>query len=199
VSEPLPPDWTAWRRRIDLDAYEQRWQRLAAAGIDPHGEVALVQAYAPRTVLDAGCGTGRVAVELARRGVDVVAVDRDPDMIDAARAKAPDLRWVTADLAELDLPDRVDVVVLAGNVVPYIAADRRADAVTACARHLALGGVLVAGFALRAGWPDLPAYDAWCAAAGLDLGDRWASWDRAPYAGGDYAVSVHRLSGTRSS
>jgi SAM-dependent methyltransferase len=199
VSEPLPPDWTAWRRRIDLDAYEQRWQRLAAAGIDPHGEVALVQAYAPRTVLDAGCGTGRVAVELARRGVDVVAVDRDPDMIDAARAKAPDLRWVVADLAELALPDRFDVVVLAGNVVPYIAADRRADAVTACARHLALGGVLVAGFALRAGWPDLPAYDAWCAAAGLDLGDRWASWDRAPYAGGDYAVSVHRLSGTRSS
>jgi SAM-dependent methyltransferase len=199
VSEPLPPDWTAWRRRIDLDAYEQRWQRLAAAGIDPHGEVALVQAYAPRTVLDAGCGTGRVAVELARRGVDVVAVDRDPDMIDAARAKAPDLRWVVADLAELALPDRFDVVVLAGNVVPYIAADRRADAVTACARHLALGGVLVAGFALRAGWPDLPAYDAWCAAAGLDLGGRWASWDRAPYAGGDYAVSVHRLSGTRSS
>ena len=112
-----------------------------------------MQTYGPRSVLDAGCGTGRVAVELARRGVDVVGVDSDPDMIDAARAKSPDLRWILADLAELALPDRFDVVVLAGNVVPYVDADRRAAAVTACARHLAPGGVLVAGFALRPGWP----------------------------------------------
>jgi SAM-dependent methyltransferase len=67
--EPLPADWAAWRRSIDVDAYERRWQRLAAAGVDPHGEVALVQTYAPGSVLDAGCGTGRVAAELARRGV----------------------------------------------------------------------------------------------------------------------------------
>jgi SAM-dependent methyltransferase len=191
VTEPLPTDWTSWRRRIDLDAYEQRWQRLAEAGVDPHGEVALVQTYAPRTVLDAGCGTGRVAVELARRGVQVVGVDGDPDMIDAARAKAPDLRWIVADLAELALPDRFDVVVLAGNVVPYVAADRRAPAVAACARHLAPGGVLIAGFSLRPGWPGLAGYDGWCAAAGLALADRWATWDRQPYAGGDYAVSAH--------
>ena len=145
----------------------------------------------PRSVLDAGCGTGRVAVELARRGVDVVGVDSDPDMIDAARAKSPDLRWILADLAELALPDRFDVVVLAGNVVPYVDADRRAAAVTACARHLAPGGVLVAGFALRPGWPGLADYDGWCADAGLTLADRWATWDRQPYAGGDYAVSAH--------
>jgi SAM-dependent methyltransferase len=191
VSEELPVDWAAYRARTDVDAYEQRWERLAAAGIDPHGEVALVQTYAPRTALDAGCGTGRVAVELARRGVGVIGVDSDPDMIDAARAKAPDLRWVVADLAELDLPDRVDVVVLAGNVVPYVAADRRARAVAACARHLVAGGVLLAGFALRPDWPDLGAYDRWCTAAGLALTARWATWDRAPYMGGDYAVSVH--------
>jgi SAM-dependent methyltransferase len=191
VTEPLPPDWASWRRRIDVDAYERRWQRLAEAGIDPHGEVALVQTYAPRTVLDAGCGTGRVAVELADRGVTVVGVDSDPDMIEAARAKAPDLRWVCADLAELALPDRFDVVALAGNVVPYVAADRRAAVVATCARHLAPDGVLVAGFALRPGWPDLGDYDRWCADAGLTLVDRWATWDRQPYAGGDYAVSTH--------
>jgi SAM-dependent methyltransferase len=191
VSEPLPVDWTAWRDETDLDEYEQRWERLAAAGVDVHGEVALVQAYAPRLVLDAGCGTGRVAVELARRGVAVVGVDGDPDMIDAARAKAPGLRWVVGDLAELALPDRFDVVLLAGNVVPYVTADRRAAAVAACARHLAPGGVLLAGFVLRPDWPDLAAYDGWCGASGLRLADRWATWDRAPYAGGDYAVSTH--------
>jgi SAM-dependent methyltransferase len=191
VPEPLPVDWAAWRSTTDLDAYDRRWERLAADGVDPHGEAALVQAYAPRTVLDAGCGTGRVAVELARRGIGVVGVDADPDMVDAARAKAPDLRWVVADLAGLALPDRFDVVVLAGNVVPYVAADRRARAVAACARHLADGGVLVAGFALRPDWPDLAAYDAWCAAAGLRPAGRWATWDRAPYVGGGYAVSAH--------
>jgi SAM-dependent methyltransferase len=191
VTEPLPPDWASWRRLIDLDAYERRWQRLAEAGVDPHGEVALVQVYDPRTVLDAGCGTGRVAVELAHRGITVVGVDNDPGMIDAARAKAPDLHWVVADLAELALPDRFDVVVLAGNVVPYVAADRRAAVVATCARHLAPGGVLVAGFALRPGWPDLGDYDRWCTDAGLTLADRWATWDQQPYVGGDYAVSAH--------
>ena len=191
MSEQLPADWAAWRQRFDVDDYEQRWQRLAEAGVDPHGEVALVQTYGPRSVLDAGCGTGRVATELHRRGVAVVGADNDPDMIDVARARAPDLRWIVADLADLALPDRFDVVVLAGNVVPYVAADRRAASVAGCARHLAPGGVLVAGFALRAGWPGLAEYDGWCADAGLALADRWATWDRAPYTGGDYAVSVH--------
>src|SRR5690348_17853217 len=175
----------------DGDAYQARFDALARAGNDIHGEATFVSTYAPRTVLDAGCGTGRVAVELARRGVAVVGVDSDPEMIAAARAKAPRLRWVVADLAELDLSDRFDVVVLAGNVVPYVVPDRRAPAVAACARHLAPGGVLLAGFALRPDWPDLAAYDGWCAAAGLALADRWATWDRAPYDGGAYAVSAH--------
>jgi SAM-dependent methyltransferase len=192
VTDPLPADWAAWRRDTDLEAYEQRWEQLAAAGVDPHGEVAfLLETGAPRTVLDAGCGTGRLAIELARRGVGVVGVDGDPDMVALARSKAPDLTWVVADLAELALPERFDVVVLAGNVVPYVAADRRARAVAACARHLLPGGVLVAGFTLRPGWPDLAAYDGWCAAAGLAPAGRWATWDRAPYDGGDYAVSAH--------
>ncbi len=191
MTDPLPVDWATWRRDTDLEAYEQRWEQLAAAGVDPHGEVAFLETYAPRTVLDAGCGTGRIAVELARRGVAVVGVDDDPDMVDVARSKAPDVRWVVADLAELALPERFDVVLLAGNVVPYVVADRRARAVAACARHLASGGVLVAGFALRPDWPDLTAYDGWCAAAGLAPAGRWATWDRAPYDGGDYAVSAH--------
>jgi SAM-dependent methyltransferase len=191
VVEPLPADWAAYRRSVDIDSYEQRWEQLAATGVDVHGEAALVQAYAPRTVLDAGCGTGRVAVELTRRGIAVVGVDGDPDMIAVARAKAPDLRWLVTDLAELGLPDRFDVVLLAGNVVPYILPELRARAIAACARHLAPAGVLLAGFVLRPDWPDLASYDGWCGAAGLRLADRWATWDRAPYLGGDYAVSAH--------
>ncbi|MFC7658221.1 class I SAM-dependent methyltransferase [Pseudonocardia benzenivorans] len=61
-------------------------------GGNPHGEADLVVALlAGRTgapVLDGGCGTGRVAIELARRGVDVEGLDPDGDMIALARGKA---------------------------------------------------------------------------------------------------------------
>lgn len=40
-------------------------------------------------VLDAGCGTGALAVELARRGGDVIAVDLSPNLISLARDRAP--------------------------------------------------------------------------------------------------------------
>ena len=84
------------------------------------------------------------------------------------------------------------MVVLAGNVVPYMAPERRAAGIAACGRHLAPGGRLIAGFQLQDGWPTLEDYDGWCAAAGLVPDGRFATWDRESYAGGPYAVSVHR-------
>ncbi|WNV84382.1 class I SAM-dependent methyltransferase [Umezawaea sp. Da 62-37] len=189
----LPADWAAWRGRVDVSSYDDRWQRMAEAGHDPHGEAALVMSYSPRSVLDGGCGTGRVGIELARRGVRVVGVDFDGDMITAARAKAPELRWERAGLEVMALAETFDVVVLAGNVIPYVAPDVRAAAVAACAAHLVPGGRLVAGFQLRPDWPALVDYDGWCAAAGLRAEDRWSTWDREPYTGGNYAVSVHTI------
>jgi hypothetical protein len=56
---------------------------------------------------------------------------------------------------------------------------------------------MVAGFQLGRGYA-LADYDASCASAGLELEDRFATWDREPFSGGDYAVSVHRLTSTRS-
>jgi SAM-dependent methyltransferase len=192
----LPDDWCAWREQEDLARYDERFRRLAESGHNPHGEADLVASYAPARVLDGGCGTGRVAIELARRGIGVLGVDADPDMISAARAKAPALEWVTADLADLDRPERFDVVVLAGNVVPYIPPERRAQAVAACIAHLAPGGRLVAGFRLRQGWPTPEDHDRWCAAAGAVPEHRFATWERDPYAGGDYVVAVHRAAAT---
>ena len=42
-----------------------------------------------RRVLDAGCGTGALAVEAARRGADVVAIDLSPKLVELARQRAP--------------------------------------------------------------------------------------------------------------
>ena len=50
-----------------------------------------------------------------------------------------------------------------------------------------------AGFQLRPGWPTLGEYDRWLAEVGLELEDRFATWDGQPIgADPDYAVSVHQ-------
>lgn len=193
VTESPFTDWGHWRQQLNPADYDERWRRIEATGANPHGEADFVFSCGPHSVLDGGCGTGRVAIELARRGLDVVGTDLDPDMIGLARAKAPELTWVHADLSTLDLPTRFDAVVLAGNVIPYVASDRRHAAVTACARHLAPGGRVIAGFQLQNGWPTVADYDQWCTSAGLALEDRYATWDRDPFTDTDsYAVSVHR-------
>jgi len=178
------------------DLYEQQFERLAASGIDVHGEAGLVSSFAPATVLDAGCGTGRVAIELAHRGIDVVGVDLDPAMLEVARRKAPDLDWRHADLATLDLGRRFDLVVMAGNVLLFVAPGTEAAIVERMAAHLSPGGRLVAGFRLG-GELSLNDYDAYALAAELTLESRFATWERAPFSGGvDYAVSVHRAAAT---
>lgn len=186
-------------RRSDVprgDAYDRRFERLAASGMDVHGEAALVESYRPGSVLDAGCGTGRVAIELSRRGHEVVGVDVDPAMLDAARAKAPGLTWVEGDLTDpaLDFGRTFDVVVLAGNVLIFLPAGTEGPVIANAARWLSPGGRLVAGYSIRPGGLQPDDHDAHARAAGLELQDRWATWDRRPWSPRrDDAVSVHRL------
>ena len=174
--------------------------------MDVHGEADLCASLvrSGAHVLDAGCGTGRVAIRLAELGYQCVGVDLDESMLAVARARAPDLTWVSSDLVSLDLTvvgqRRFDLVVAAGNVVPLVAEGTEPRVVARLAAHMAPGCLLVAGFGLdRAHLPPAAAvltltdYDAWCAAAGLTLERRLATWEGAPYAGGGYAVSLHRL------
>jgi SAM-dependent methyltransferase len=186
--------WRAFRASTDLDEYETRWDRLAAEGHDVHGEAEFVASYGPSTVLDAGCGMGRVGIELWRRGVDVVGVDLDPDLLDRARRRAPSVQWVESDLGSLDLERTFDVVVMAGNVMPFVEPADRPGAVRACAHHLVPGGRLVIGATLDATWPSVDDYDRWSETAGLEFDERFAGWGREPWHPGDthqYAVSVY--------
>lgn len=185
--------WNRWRESVDLDEYAQRWRRMEAAGENPHGEADFVSRFAPGSVLDAGCGMGRVAIELARRGIETVGVDVDPDLLARARADAPELEWELADLTELRLDRPFDVVVAAGNVIGFVEESRRSEAVTRCAAHVAPGGRLIVGYQLRRGWPSVDEYERWCVDAGLEPEERWSTWAGDPFVtGSTYLVSVHR-------
>ncbi|QIK68675.1 class I SAM-dependent methyltransferase [Nocardioides sp. HDW12B] len=179
--------------------YAAHFDELAATGTDVHGEVAFLRPLLGdgARVLDAGCGTGRVAQRLAEEGYDVTGVDADPAMVDVARERAPGVTWVVSDLADLDLATTFELVVMAGNVVPFVEADL--DAV--CARlsaHLAPRGLLVCGYGLDAdhlpeGALEVPfaTYDAACSAAGLHLVGHHAGWEGQGYDNGGYSLSVH--------
>ena len=178
--------------------YDAAFRELAATGADVHGEAAYVDALLTRAghtggaaVLDAGCGTGRVAVELARRGHDVLGVDSDPSMLEVARTHAGP-RWLEADLATLDLAERFDLVVAAGNVVVFLAPGSEPRVMSGLAGHLRPGGLLVSGW--RTDRLDVATYDAWVRVAGLEEVVRHGSWDGEAYEpGGEWCVAVDRL------
>ncbi len=178
------------------DDYQRRFDALAARGEDVHGEAGFVAALTPGSVLDAGCGTGRVGIELARRGIEVVGVDADPSMLATARERAPELTWIESDVGALDLERVFDVVLMAGNVPLFTPVGTRPQLVAGCARHLGPGGVLVTGFQLGRGY-EVPDHDRHCLGVGLEPAARFATWGGEPFPGaGGYVVSIHRAGPT---
>lgn len=193
-ADPVSPRWTHWRETVDLDEYHARFARMEAAGQASHGEADFIEGYQATSVLDAGCGMGRVAIELHTRGIAVVGADLDDDLLAFARADQPGIEWHHADLAVLQLGRTFDLVAMPGNVMIFCRVQDRGPIVSNLAGHLAPHGLLLAGFSLDVGAHalTLAEYDQHCAATGLSLVARYATWERAPYEGGNYAVSVHR-------
>ena len=180
------------------DDYDARWKQMAAQGRSIHGEADFVcrrLGPPPKRVLDAGCGTGRVAIELAARGYDVTGADLDPAMLATARMKAPAIAWHLADLADpasFAEGSVFDAIVLAGNVLIFVAPGSEATVVANCASALVTEGLLIAGFQTRPSGYTPEAFDADATSAGFVLVDRHSTWDDDPWTGGTYQVSVHR-------
>ena len=180
-------------------AYDERFERLAAGGPRRPRRGVLRGRLRATTVLDAGCGTGRVAIELARRGIRTDGVDLDRRMLERAQAKSEAVRWYLADLATLDLaradgtPARYHVVVAAGNVMIFLTPGTERQVVGRLAAHLVPGGLLVSGFQLLPGRHTLEDYDADGRGRPGSPYERFASWSRDPWtADAGYVVAVHR-------
>ncbi|MGN9794906.1 class I SAM-dependent methyltransferase [Streptomyces sp. OZ13] len=186
------------------EEYAQRFAQLAESGHDIHGEATFCTALLKPAarVLDAGCGTGRVAVRLAELGHHCTGVDVDSSMLAVARRNAPTQEWLLGDLARLDtlgLKQDFDLALAAGNVIPLLAPGTEPLVVRQLAGALRPGGLLVTGMGLDAAHLPLPEppvtlteFDHWCTQAGLTLRQRYATWSGDPYYQGcGYAVSVH--------
>jgi SAM-dependent methyltransferase len=103
-----------------------------------------------RRVVDLGVGTGELAVELARRGYDVVGVDCSAPMLAVSRAKAAAAGLATPpifildDIRTLRLEPPADAAICIYTVVNQLTADDDLDrAFAAVARSLVSGGLFV--------------------------------------------------------
>lgn len=69
----------------------------------------------PDLVLDLGCGTGKMTLELASRGYDMTGIDYSPEMLDIARSESEDrgadVLWLCQDMREFELYGTVDAAV----------------------------------------------------------------------------------------
>jgi SAM-dependent methyltransferase len=100
---------------------------------------------AGRRVLDLGCGTGRLAIPLARVGKEVTALDRSRAMLAYAERKAGTLgvRWVEGDLRSFDLGGQFDLILACGHAFQALLTEADQRTFLRCARrHLAADGRL---------------------------------------------------------
>jgi 2-polyprenyl-3-methyl-5-hydroxy-6-metoxy-1,4-benzoquinol methylase len=189
-----PTRWLSETKEGHSQWYIERFRKLAADGADLTGEARLADAMLPRgaRVLDAGCGTGRIAAALHERGHTVVGVDVDPELIEAARTDYPGPRYLVGDLSELDLGETFDGAVLAGNVMVFVAPGTESEVLRRVGAHVVPDGFVVAGFHTNRHLA-LADFDTAVGEAGLRVEHRFATWDlRAWHDAADFAVSVLR-------
>lgn len=192
---------TRWETDTDdnhSNWYIERFRTMAAEGADLDGEARLIDAMVSpgSRILDAGCGPGRTAGALHRRGHTVVGADADPALIDAAITDQPGPTFVVADLADLDLAAKgidgsFDAAVMAGNVIAFVAPGTEADVLRHVADQVVDDGFVAVGFHIEK--LALADFERAVAEADRAIEHRFATWDlRAWHADADFVVAILR-------
>lgn len=112
------------------------WRELAAGADGP--------------ILDVGAGTGRVTLDLARRGHEVVGLDSDAQLVAelAQRAAGLPVTTVCADARDFDLGRQMALIIVPMQTLQLLGGpEGRAGFLASAARHLPAGGLLVAALA----------------------------------------------------
>ncbi len=97
-----------------------------------------------QSILEVGCGTGRVTLQLAQKGAKIVGADLDDEMLKIARSKSADIRWEQGDMRTLDLGQTFGLIILPGDSFQFMCTpEDQVKALETFKRHLAPGGILV--------------------------------------------------------
>ena len=128
------------------------------------------------TVLDVGCGAGRVALDLAAHGHEVLGLDADPELVRVLRQRARErslpARALTADARSFQLDTRHGLAILSMQVVQLLGgASGRAAMLDSIGGHLEPRGLLAIALSdpfdavpadqARPPLPDLLEADGW--------------------------------------
>lgn len=99
------------------------WAELQEPASRPLWETLLtVAGVGPQTrLLDAGCGAGGASRLAAQRGAGVNGLDAAPGLLAIARQRVPDADFYRGDLAALPYPNQAFDVIIAADVLPYVA------------------------------------------------------------------------------
>ena len=85
----------------------------------------------PELVLDLGCGTGKMTLELASRGYDMTGIDYSPEMLDIARDEAEkhghDILWLCQDMRNFELYGTVDAAVCCLDCINHLESEEDLD------------------------------------------------------------------------
>jgi ubiquinone/menaquinone biosynthesis C-methylase UbiE len=120
------------------------YDALRAPGTDERFYVDLA-GLPPRTILDMGCGTGRLAAQLAALGHHVTGADPAIAMLDVAckREGGERVHWVRSDAGGLSLAARFDLIIMTGHAFQKLLTNSEISAaLRAFVRHLGPGGKL---------------------------------------------------------
>lgn len=157
MTSPANDAPTKWQKYVaehpgHSQSYIARFRQMFAEGLDLHGEARFVDAMADRgsTILDAGCGPGRVGGQLHQLGHHVEGVDLDAELIAAAQEDYPDVMWRHHDLSAIHpgVFDKApfDIAVCAGNVFPFAAPGSQTTILRCLRSVLTDTGRVVVGF-----------------------------------------------------
>ncbi len=121
------PDWDG-----EIDFYREFTRDVKAKG---------------QSVLEVACGTGRVTLQLAKEGVNIVGTDLDEEILKVARKKSEgmaNVRWERGDMRMFDLGQEFGLIISPGHSFQFMCTpEDQVKALENFKRHLAPGGTLV--------------------------------------------------------
>lgn len=200
MNETPATRWEQWGK----SGYKDEFTELIETGADVEGEARLADALVTRgaRILDAGAGIGRIGGALLARGHDVLAVEKDRDLVERAARLFPELPMVESDLLALSPallagaghPSEFDLIVVVGNVMVFAAPDTEQSLLTTLGELLADGGRVLVGFHPVSRFGNARDYSfaefaADVEAAGLSVQHRFGTYELHPPAD-DYVVAV---------